>query len=394
MLEGGEMLNIPIIESGKGAYLFDNNSKEYIDFVSGSGAITIGHATTEITDEVNKQIRRGHLVSIGPHSLHHKLTSVLLDIYGKYAEVIYSRSGSEANSKAVRIAKAHTGKNKIIRCGFHGWHEWASQTFGTRHYTSRLGNGFIPPTKGISESYIRDNIITWSGDEIKILEEFLQIHNSDIACIIISPEEITEPIDEKLLKIRELTNEHNVLLIFDETKTAFHVNLGGVQKYYNIEPDITVISKGIANGFSLGATLLKGEFIPLINEVHISSTFQYELTPIVSALKTIEIMKREDTIGNMWSLGEEYIRTSNQIFETWGIKKYIEAEPWMWDTMPFIRFKDDSFLYNYAAQLYNYLHNHGILVSPTSMVFFSQSHKKEHIEEFGSVLEGFMRAYL
>ncbi len=386
------MIAPPRIVSGKGAYVWDVNDKQYLDFLNSYGAVVIGHADLQVNQAIIQQLERGILLNVGqPHPLHDVLSRQLLALFPSYGQVIYSRSGSEATTIAVRIARAITGKPLLIRCGYHGWHDWAAQGVGTRHWSMRVGKGFLSPALGIPEAVVRNLVLTWDGDDRAFLEEVFQTYQDRLAGLILAPEELTPPIQEKLQGIRDLCTKYDVLFILDEVKTAFRVALGGVQELYGITADITTLSKALSNGYALAATLVRDQYASILPSLQIESTYQFDAVAPAAALKVIELLKARDGIAHCWKLGSALIDGLNEKINAHGFDEIMEAESWMWPPMPFVRFKPNQA--RRFQDFYRKLLQSVIVLHPAHMNFISLSHTRNHIEDTLHVCETIISAW-
>src|SRR5437899_5066619 len=223
---------------GTGSHFVDVDGNEYIDYLCGLGPIILGHKYTQVDKAIKEQLKDGILFSL-PHKLEIDVAESLCKMIPCSEMVKFSKTGSGAATGAVRGARAITKRDKIAYCGTGGvWHDW---------YAS-----IISRNQGIPE-FNKDLIYLFDYNDTSGLESIFEKNKNEIACVFMEPTLFEKPTDSFLQKVKKLTKENDSILIFDEIVTAFRFSNGGGQEYFGIEPDITVLGKGIANGMSLSA---------------------------------------------------------------------------------------------------------------------------------------------
>ncbi|RLA79252.1 MAG: glutamate-1-semialdehyde 2,1-aminomutase, partial [Deltaproteobacteria bacterium] len=284
------------LESGKGGRVWDVDGNEYIDLMCGYGPISLGYREKEVDDAVIEMIReKGFCFSITP-PYQPQLAEKLQEIIPCSERSIFTKTGSDAMTAAVRIARAYTGRVKVIRCGFHGWHDWCVEVKG-----------------GIPKKLYED-VYEFRYNDLDQLEDLMKKHGDDVAAITLTPfghplhEKMQEPAPGFLEGVRELATKYGAVLIFDEIRTCFRLRLGGAQELYGVVPDLAVVGKGMANGYAIAAVTGRAEVMKGIaeGEVFVSSTYFGNSDGYVAALKTIEIMERENVIQNIWEKGNRF----------------------------------------------------------------------------------------
>jgi len=223
------------------------------------------------------------------------LSEKLIQLIPSAEMTVFLKTGSSAATLAVRTARSYTGKEKIMRCGYHGWHYWCSEVKG-----------------GIPKK-LQEDVYEFEFNNLQSLEELFYHHGNDTAAVILTPlghplgHKIEEPNPGFLEGVRELTKKYNTVLIFDEIRTGFRISLGGAQKYYGVTPDLSLFGKAMANGYSIGALVGKEEIMREIEEkVFVSSTFFPNSISFAAALKTIEKMENEKTLDLIWDKGRRF----------------------------------------------------------------------------------------
>ena len=208
------------------------------------------------------------------------------------------KSGADATSGAVRIARAYTGRNKIVSCHYHGWHDW--------YFAS------TSMSKGIPQS-IKEDIMHCPYGNIASLAEIIAQHPNEIAAIIMEPVTFEEPPKGYFEDLIKLLNQHNILLIFDEIITGFRFGLGGAQTYLGVKPDLTCLSKALSNGFSLSVLCGKASIMDSTQDVVTTITHAEETLSVQAALKVIEILENEPVVEYIWELGSYFKSAFNEL---------------------------------------------------------------------------------
>lgn len=249
------------IARGRGGRCWDQKGKEYIDFISGYGSLSLGHCNLEVDKAVVKQLGRGMMFpSNSP--LHSELVLALKDIFPYADRSLFLKTGSEAVSAAIRLARAFTGKNKIICCGFAGWYDQVISPLMSWHLYER--DTQLPrAVMGVPQSKLEPLVFHWDGEDFQQLENILRTNHSDIAALILDPVQMRKPLGDYIKKVKKFVHDEKALFILDETKTGFRVSLAGVQGLYKIQPDLTILGKGMSNGFPLTAVIGRKEIIDL-----------------------------------------------------------------------------------------------------------------------------------
>lgn len=281
------------IKKSKGSRVEDIDGNRYIDFMSGSGAILLGHAYKSVNNCVIKQLKEGSLHSLLNPSVN-TLAEKICQHVSSAERIRIMKSGADATSGAVRTARAYTNRNKIVSCHYHGWHDW--------YFASTSMN------RGIAKS-VKDDIIHCPYGDIAALTEIINKHPNDIAAIIMEPVGFEPPPKDYFKSLIKLLNQHHILLIFDEIITGFRFGLGGAQGYLDVTPDLTCFSKALCNGFPLSVLCGKASIMDATQDVVTTITHAEETLSIRAALKVIEILESKPVIEHIWSLGS-YFKSS------------------------------------------------------------------------------------
>ena len=246
-------------ERAKGCRIWDVDGNEYIDWTSAVGPVILGYADEVVDAAVRAQIDRGTIYSIVQESAV-ELAVELVRLVPSAEMVRYCKGGGEACTIAVRIARGVTGRDKVLFCGYHGWHDWyQAANIGAERLADHLFNGIEPI--GVPRC-LEGTALPFTYGDVDELTALLEEHAGELACIIMEPMRSDEPPPGYLEKVRELASHYGVVLIFDEVSSGFRVALGSAQEYTGVTPDMSVFAKAISNGYPMGAVVGKREFMP------------------------------------------------------------------------------------------------------------------------------------
>ena len=288
---------------GEGSHVWDLEGNKYLDFTMGMGACILGYNHPAIKKTVQKQLEIGPIFSL-PHPIEVECAELITEVVPCAEMVRFLKTGSGATQAAVRIARAFTGKEKIIRGHYHGWHEWCIA--GTEK------DGGIPRV-------YREHAFEAHYNNLNEYKLILKKHKDEIAAVILEPVEFEEPKKDFLNELKKLCHKNDILLIFDEVVTGFRFSLGGAQEYFNVIPDICAFGKGMASGYPLSAVVGKKEiFEEAKDKVFISSTFGGETLSLAACIATINILKNEQVNKRIWEIGSKIRDGFNKLAENLG----------------------------------------------------------------------------
>jgi glutamate-1-semialdehyde aminotransferase len=283
------------LKRGKGSHVWDIDGNEYLDYTMGVGPISLGYCYPEIDNAIKQQLENGITFSL-MHPLEVEVVELLAEIIPNAEAVRFSKTGCDVTSAAIRLARAYTGKNKILCCGYHGWHDWYIAV------TDR--------NKGIPNQTL-DMTFTYNYNDIQSLIESI---DDDTAAVILEPVVFEEPKNEFLHKVREICSQKGIVLIFDEMWTGFRMALGGAQEYFGIKADLATYSKAIANGMPLSVLTGKKDIMNLLeHDVFFFTTFGGETLSLAAAKATIEELKSKNVIEFLKTQGEKLINGINTL---------------------------------------------------------------------------------
>ena len=353
-------------DNGKGGRIFDVDGNEYIDYLCAYGPIIIGYREEEIDNAVIDQIKNKGICFSLTQAVQNALVKKLRELIPCCDMAALVKTGSDATTIAIRVARGYTGKTKIARCGYHGWHDWCVEVKG-----------------GIPQKLYED-IYEFHYNDIDSLEAILKANKDDMAGIIITPvghpngAEVQMPKPGYLEAVRELANQYNCLLIFDEIRSGFRCSLGGAQKLFGITPDLSTIGKAMANGYAIAALVGKEEYMKVLaDKVFLSSTFFPNSDGIVAALKTIEILERDKVLDVVAEKGRKFGTEVEKVVANSGVPVNFTGAPWM----PYITFKkDDQGLYKkLRVEFYTQLIRRKVFLQPYHHGYICYRHTDEDL---------------
>jgi len=293
------------LEKGKGSKVWDVDGNEYIDYSSALGPVTLGYCYPEVDRAIRKQLKNGITFSL-MHPLEVEVSEMLIDTIPCAEMVRFGKNGSDATSGAVRLARAYTGRDKIVCSGYHGWQDWYIGT------TTR--------DKGVPGA-VKNLTLTFNYNDIESLEKVFSENPGQIAATIMEPIAIEEPRDDFLNKVKALTHKNGALLIFDEVVTGFRLAMGGAEEYYGVIPDIACFGKGMANGMPISAIVGRKEVMKELGEVFYSFTFGGEALSLAAAKATINVMKEKKVIAHFRKQGKKLKDGYNSIAKNLGLEE-------------------------------------------------------------------------
>ncbi|MFO0946781.1 MAG: aminotransferase class III-fold pyridoxal phosphate-dependent enzyme [Planctomycetota bacterium] len=295
----------------KGARFWDVDGNEYIDWVSGIGAIILGYADPVVDEAVIEQISRGTMYSIN-HELELELAEELASVVPCAEMVRYAKCGGEACAMAVRIARGVTGRDLVLFCGYHGWHDWylAANLDARQSLDGHLFPGIEPI--GVPQA-LAGTALPFAAGDLVHLGALLEEHRGEVAAVILEPLRSEMPPPGYLQGVRDLCDEHASVLIFDEVSSGFRLHHGGVQSPLGVTPDIAVFAKSISNGYPMAAVVGRREVMEPAGRMFISSTYWSDTIGLRAALTTLREIRRRETPAYLARLGADIQRRLNRL---------------------------------------------------------------------------------
>ena len=289
-------------QRAKGSRFVDVDENEYIDWMSAVGAIILGHADEVVDGAVKEQIDRGSLFSAN-NPLELELAEELNATIPSSEMVRYAKGGGDACAVAVRIARGVTGRDKILICGYHGWHDW----YQAANYEADPVSGEFPfagiEPIGVPKA-LAGTVIPFVYGDLEMLAALLDEHAGEVAAIMMEPARSELPAPGYLETVQEMAAKHGVVLIFDEVSCGWRLEIGGVQEAVGVTPDMTVVAKAMSNGYPMGAVVGSRAVMEPAKRMFISSSYWSDNVGLAASVATIRELKRRNSPQRFKEIGE------------------------------------------------------------------------------------------
>ncbi|HVS54017.1 MAG TPA: aminotransferase class III-fold pyridoxal phosphate-dependent enzyme [Opitutaceae bacterium] len=318
------------LQRGKGCRVWDVDGNEYIDYVQGLLPNILGYAHAEVNRAATAQLAEGHSFSL-PHPLEVLLAERLTRLIPCAEMVRFGKNGSDATAGAVRAARAHTGRERIACCGYHGWQDWYI--------------GSTPRHRGVPGA-VRALTQSFPYNDLPALQKLLEAHPGEFAAVIMEPVNFQTPDEGYLAGVKALAHQHGSLLIYDEICTGFHLGLGGAQKRLGVAPDLACFGKAMGNGFPIACVVGRSNVMKVFEEIFFSFTFGGEVASLAACLKVLDILEQTDALSRMEANGRRLQDGFNTLAKLAGLGARFECIGYpVWSLL---KFRDaagkDSFL--------------------------------------------------
>ena len=368
-------------KKAKGCKLWDLDNKQYYDFAGmGVNSCILGYADPDVNKAINAALNLG---SMSTHNCVEEvnLTNKLLKLHSWARMARYARTGGEACSIAVRIARAATGKEKILFCGYHGWHDWYLSA--NIHNKKNLDNQLLPGLDSIGVlKKLAKSSIPFEYNNINSFKKAIKKNKKNIAAIIMEPQRMQKPNKNFLRYIKQTSKKINSVLIFDEITSGFHDNLGGIHLKLRINPDMAIFSKSLGNGVPIAAIIGKKTIMDYAQDTFISSTMWSEKIGFAAALATIKKLEQKKINNRLVLYGELITDGWKKIANKYKIKIKVSGLK----SMPNFVFdcNNSNELITYFTQE---MLNEGFLASNSLCVSYAFEKKiiKKYLESFDKV---------
>ncbi|HET8622392.1 MAG TPA: aminotransferase class III-fold pyridoxal phosphate-dependent enzyme [Gemmatimonadales bacterium] len=341
--------------SASGCRIRDETGREYVDYVMALGAVALGYGHAEVGAAAAAAIEAGVVGPLAP-VLEEEVGSEIRRLMPALEQLRFLKTGAEACAAAVRLARATTGRDLVIGCGYHGWLDWCQGGGGagipsaTRELYAEL------PFNNVDESR---RLIRAAGDRL--------------ACVVTEPVVVNEPTPEWLETVRAETERAGALLVLDEVKTVGRLALGGGTERYGIRPDLVVLGKAIANGFPLAVVGGRRDVMSAVARTWISSTLATEFVSLAAARATLRVLERDNAPAVLGSLGARLFTGLERLGERHGtIVAGVSGVP----EMCFCRFREEW----QAPALARAAARRGVLFKRSAYDFVSLAHDDATID--------------
>ncbi|MEP1207194.1 MAG: aminotransferase class III-fold pyridoxal phosphate-dependent enzyme [Rhizobiaceae bacterium] len=329
-----------IIRDGKGSRVWDEDGREYIDYLIGSGPMLIGHGHPEVLDAVHQQVDKG-MTFFANNAAGVELAEAICDAVACAEQVRYVSSGGEADMYAIRLARAYTGRDKILKFegGYHGMSAEAQMSLAPTKLTNfPLA---VPDSAGIPQS-VRDEMLIAPFNDIEFIRSLLAEQGDQIAGLIVEPlQRVVPPAPGFLQALREECDKYGIVMIFDEIVTGFRFAYGGAQELYGVTPDVCTLGKIIGGGFALAAIAGSREIMAHFDKSKVGAegflmqlgTLSGNPVAAVAGLKTMEILRRPGAYEKLRANGQAIMDILAQELSKTGHAHQIVGDPTLFDVV-------------------------------------------------------------
>ncbi|MCF8567321.1 aspartate aminotransferase family protein [Alicyclobacillus tolerans] len=383
-------------DRANGSKMWDVDGHVYTDYVLGWGPVILGHCDPDVTSAVQRQVQTA--VTFGAqHPLEYLVAEKVLS-HLKFAErLLYSNTGSEAVQIAIRLARAVTGRYKILKFIGH-YHGWSDQILVSYRPSPHNSSVHGESTGQSSKAYEDVLVVHWN--DISEVERIFQEHASELAAVIAEPvlgnSGVIEPIDGFLGRLRELASRYGAVLIFDEVITGYRIGISGASQRYGVSPDLVTLGKAIANGFPLSVVAGRAEIVDQVYKQGVVHAGSFNGNPVVLAacLATLNKLEQPHVFTSIDDRTRQLQTGLREIFRRNRIPATVNAVTGMVQLLPGVESSVDY--RDYAKvnwEMYNELTvlllSEGQFVMPGGRLYVSLSHTVEDISE---TLQAFERS--
>ncbi|MCY4370963.1 MAG: glutamate-1-semialdehyde 2,1-aminomutase [bacterium] len=408
----GEKPHPIFFKASEGPYLFDVDGNRLIDYVMGQGPMLLGHRPAFVTAAVEEQLGKGILYG-AQHELEVEVAQLITRTVPSAEVVRFNMTGTEAVQAALRVARAATGRNTVLKFEGH-YHGWADSVLfnvgsGSRARPDGRGTEPVPESAGVAADAGASLIVApWNDPEA--LGELLSAHGHEIAAVIMEPvmanSGVVEPLPGYLEEVRRMCDEHGIVLIFDEVITGFRASLGGAQGRYGVTPDLTTMGKALASGFPVGCVAGRRDLMAGIGTGAITHAGTFNATPITmaAARATLEYLHEggDELYAGMETRGRRLMRGLNEVMDGQDLPCRVQGLPTIFNLMftdlPAVRNHREVLMTERARRVafLPHLTSAGVRISGFGNFFPSDAHTDtvidETVERFDSALRSFRSA--
>jgi glutamate-1-semialdehyde 2,1-aminomutase len=351
-------------ERAEGGHFWDVDGNEYIDFQCGYGPVILGHNHPEVDEAVQEQNKKGSCFS-HPTKLMVELAERLTSLISIADWAAFAKNGSDVTTWAIRIAREYTGGEKIIMAkgAYHGAHAWCTAYPG----------GVLADE--------RKHILSMTWNRLDELEKLAHEHKGQIAGVILTPYHHPTYAAQEMPAngfwegVRHICDREGIVLILDDIRACFRLDVHGSHQFFNIDPDIICVAKAMANGHPISAALGRNRLRESAEAVFFAGTFWSSPAPMAAALKTLTILETTDAIPKMARLGNRLKTGLKQLGQKHGFNVTVSGPP----ALPYLTFDDDPDLYHIQA-FCRHMISRGIFLHPHHNWFICAAHTDEDID--------------
>lgn len=312
-------LSPAFIVRGKGCRVWDMDGNEFIEYGMGLRSVALGHAYPDVIEAAARQLASGTNFN-RPSPIEVECAERFLELVPTAEMVKFGKHGSDALDGAVRLARAHTGREFIAICGDHPF-------FSTADWF--IGSTAMPA--GVPD-WVRSHTVRFHYNDLESVRELFDRYPGQIACVVLEPARLEEPAERFLSDLQAICEEHGAVLVFDEMITGFRWHRSGAQHVYGVTPDLSTFGKAIANGFSLSALAGKREIMELGGYDHsrervflLSTTHGAETHAMAAGIATMEVYRSQPVTDHLHRQGAKLRRGVEQVVERLGLQSHFEC---------------------------------------------------------------------
>ena len=275
----------------QGSHTWDIDGNEYVDLVSSLGAVALGYGDEEITEAVVRQLRDGVTLSLAT-PIEAEVAERIVALVPCAEQVRFAKNGTDATSGCIRLARAFTGREHVIVCGYHGWQDWYIGS-------TSMNRGVPERTRSLTHPV--------PYNDLPALEALIAELDGSVAALIMEPMTSTWPAEGYLEGVRRITTEHGIVLVFDEMLTGFRFAPGGAQEHFGVTPDLASFGKALANGFPLSAIAGRRDILELMPSIFFSGTFGGETLSLTAAKIVLDRMATGEPTAAFARIGQRLL---------------------------------------------------------------------------------------
>ena len=295
------------VDHARGAVVTDVDGNDYVDFNNALASVTLGHCDPDVTAAVREQLEKGTIFPLAS-PLEIEVAELICEMVPCAEKVRYGKNGSDATAGAIRAARAFTGRDRVATCGYHGWQDWyigaTARNKGVPRATSELTSIF-------------------AYNDASSLEMLLKAHPGEFAAIILEPMNVHFPKDDFLQQLRNLADEHGVVLVFDETITGFRYANGGAQQLFGVTPDLACFGKGLANGYPLAVIAGRRDIMAEFEEVFFSFTMGGETLSLAAAKASMTKFRDHKIADRLNETGRTILEGTQALIDKHGCGEFL-----------------------------------------------------------------------
>lgn len=373
-----------VLARGHGCHVWDVDGNEFIEYGMGLRSVTLGHAFPQVVDAVRESLALGTNFN-RPAEMELECAETFLDIIEGAEMVKFTKDGSTADTAALKLARAYTGRDLVALCAEHpffSYDDWAMCT--------TTMDGGIPQVE-------RSMTLRFKYNDLESLRRLFLDHPGRIAAVFLEAVRTDEPAEGFLQGLQDLCREHGAVLVFDEVITGFRFHLGGAQKLYGVVPDLAIFGKALANGFSLSALCGKREIMRLgsrereqDNVFLLSTTHGAEIPSLAAAIATMRVYRSEPVIDSLYRQGARLYRGAMDVVQQHGMQDYFTLAGRPCNLLFGTRGPDGQPSQAYRTLFLQEMIRRGVL-APSFIV--SYSHADEDIDSTIEAIDGALGVY-